>query len=123
MIIDTDIAEVAVEIEGKEYVLTQRTVDVVKKLDSHKDDSPEYRMWLYRLSLVLGDDAVATLFPMGDRENLDRMRMIYLGVMRAFNYHVDGEAGPDFMNTRLEPIADVINLIKTGKLPLIRREE
>lgn len=88
--IETDIKAVVVEIEGKEYPVAEKTVEVAEKLnDAARKCSgmPEYKLWLAELDVLLGKDAARELFVSGKKENIDRIHRIHSGVMRAFDYN------------------------------------
>lgn len=91
MTINTDIRDVIVEIDGAEYPVAEKTIDVAEKLEEankkHVGKSRQYELWLAHLRILLGAEAVKALFPGGKNENLDRMEAIYLGCMEAFNYN------------------------------------
>jgi hypothetical protein len=92
MVINPDIANIIVEIEGKEYPLAERTIDIQERLqDAEKrhHGKPLYQLWLAEMRILLGDAAVNELFRSGKNENLDRLQMIYNGVAKAFNHYSD----------------------------------
>lgn len=85
--IDTEIPEIIVEIEDREYKLAPRTVEVMDRIDAAEKEhvgKPLYRLWLAELEILLGRDACAELFTGGKGENVDRLQAIYAGVSRAF---------------------------------------
>lgn len=85
--INTEIAEVFVEIDGEEYPVAPKTVAVAEALyDVGKKQigKPEYKLWLAELDVLLGRDAVRQLFASGANENIDRIQRIHAGVVRAF---------------------------------------
>ena len=58
--IDTDVSEVIVEIEEKEYALAPRTVEVMEKLQEAERSNmgkPVYKLWLAELEILLGKEA------------------------------------------------------------------
>lgn len=90
--INTDVMQIYVEIDGEEYAVAPKTVDIADRLtDAARkcDGKPEYRLWLAELEVLLGKDAVKALFVSGGAENIDRIQMIHAGVCRAFNRHAD----------------------------------
>lgn len=91
MTINTDIRDVIVEIDGTEYPVAAKTIDVAEKLEEanrrYVGKAKQYELWLAHLRILLGADAVKEIFPGGKKENLDRMEAIYLGCMQAFNYN------------------------------------
>ena len=90
MRINTKIERVNVEIDGKTYEVAEKTVGIAEKLRDAAMSCygmPEYRLWLKEMEILLGADAVETLFPDGKDENIDRMERIHDGVISAFNYN------------------------------------
>ena len=90
MRIDTEIAEVTVEIEDNEYVLAPRTVELcdrLRALEKKYEGQALYRLWLAELELIMGKAALKQIFPNGGKENVDRIYAIYKGVARAFSYN------------------------------------
>ena len=91
MKIDTSIKTALVEIEGVEYPVAPKTVMTAQQLKRLADDAEghmaEYELWQAQLRVLLGDQAINSLFPRGEGENLDRMERIYEGVMAAFDYN------------------------------------
>lgn len=96
MRIDTSIAkqEISVEIEDKEYPVIEKTVEtgekilkIISKLNKATAIKPilNSTVWLEVLEVLLGKDAVKELFPKGDKENMDRMQLIYYGCLGAYN--------------------------------------
>ncbi|MDO4547542.1 MAG: hypothetical protein Q4D04_05565 [Clostridia bacterium] len=89
MRIDTTVKRVAVEIEGNLYEVEPKTVATAERLKqaehSAEGEKARYQLWLDQLGILLGKAAVKRLFPAGKNENLDRMELIYLGVMDAFD--------------------------------------
>lgn len=85
--IDTDIPEITVEIEDKEYPLAPRTVEIMDRLDAAEKEymgKPLYKLWMAELEILLGKEACRELFTAGKSENVDRLQAIYAGVSRAF---------------------------------------
>ena len=58
------------------------------------------------IEILLGADAVETLFPDGKDENLDRMERIHDGVLSAFDYNAN-KLREDRMRKQQEPIEAV----------------
>ena len=88
MRIDTNIAPVGVEIEGREYPLAPRTAALAEKLRRAEEAGlragrPHHRVEMEQLSLLLGRQAARELFPKGGGEDLDRLDAIYYGVLSA----------------------------------------
>ena len=120
--IDTEIPEVIVEIEDKEYTVAPRTVEIMDKLIEVGKDyagKPNYRLWLAELEILLGKKACKELFPDGKNENVDRLQMIYSGVVRAFQ-HTDEEISTltreremQAVATALAPVNELLRNIKT----------
>lgn len=110
MRIDTEVPEIIVEIEDKEYALAPRSVDVIERLEAAGQANagkPAYRLWLAELEIVLGKAACKELFPDGKAENVDRLQMIYTGVSRAFNRTADEIASSD-QERQLEAVATAL---------------
>ena len=90
--INTDIIGVIVEIEDKEYPVTEKTVETADKLAEAAKKcagQPEYKLWLAELEVLLGKNAVKELFNSGKKENIDRIQRIHAGVLRAFDHNAD----------------------------------
>jgi len=105
--IDTDIPEITVEIEDREYPLAPRTVDTVERLNAAERDmagKPFYRLWMAQLEVLLGKEACRELFGGGKAENLDRMQVIYDGVTGAFLYK-DNEIAQARREKNVEAVA------------------
>lgn len=88
MHIDTDIAPVRVEIEGREYPLAPRTARLMKTLKHIEETNlragkPHYAVEMEQLKLILGREAAWELFGAGGAEDLDRLDAIYYGVLAA----------------------------------------
>lgn len=138
MRIDTDVSEMIVEIDDKEYSVAPRTVAVMEKLTEAQranEGKPAFKLWKAELEILLGKAACKELFKDGQNENIDRMQMIYEGVASAF-LHNENEARNrrDFSRmeavaTALEPLNELLrNLSKvekktpeTGNIREIRR--
>lgn len=124
MVIDTDVKRIVVEIDGEEYELAPKTIEVSDRLveiEERCKGKPEYKMWQEELKLLLGDDAVAKIFKDGKRENLDRMKAIYLGVANAFNLQGD-EMDREYrenqfrnINGNIAPLNELLKLVKQTK--------
>lgn len=119
--INTEVENTVVEIDGKEYPLALRTVEVADKLfeiEAAYRNKPAYRMWLEELRVLMGDAAVNELFYSGKGENLDRVQMIYSGVARAFNHTADmiegnqRETQIQAVATALAPINELLRQVK-----------
>lgn len=120
--IDTDVSEVIVEIEDKEYPLAPRTVEVMEKLQEAERSNmgkPVYKLWLAELEILLGKDACRELFNSGRLENVDRVQMIYAGVARAFQHTEDSlaaasrEKDAEAVATALAPVNELLRLLRT----------
>lgn len=108
--IDTEIPEVIVEIEDKEYTVAPRTVEIMDKLIEVGKDyagKPNYRLWMAELEVLLGKKACHELFTGGKSENVDRLQMIYSGVVRAFQ-HTDEEISAQTRERAAESIATAL---------------
>ncbi len=141
MRIDTDIQNIIVEIDDVEYVLAEKTVAVAEKLqkietDAIKAKNAVYTVWMNQLEVLLGKQAMKALFPKGKGENLDRMEMIYAGVMEAFDHNGKERKSDKASETvdelsqvakQLKPLTDLLNAVankpETKNFPTIGREK
>ncbi|MDO5323438.1 MAG: hypothetical protein Q4G06_05415 [Clostridia bacterium] len=117
--IETKIDRVCVEIEGRVYVLAEKTIAVAEALRHVRRkyrDAPGYRLWLAELRILLDKRAMNKLFSYGDRENLDRMQRIHGGVLRAFEYNA-----AQMEEERLA--AALRQLCRAGEAPVISRSD
>ena len=90
--INTEIDSVIVEIEEKEYLVAEKTVETADKLTEAAKKcmgQPEYKLWLAELEVLIGKNAVRELFNNGKKENIDRIQRIHAGVLRAFEHNAD----------------------------------
>lgn len=88
--INTDMEQIAVEIDGEEYLVAAKTVGVADQLMAAQkkyEGKPVYQLWLGELEILLGRAAMKRLFSAGSNENIDRIQMIHAGVLRAFDHH------------------------------------
>lgn len=90
--INTEITSMSVEIEGDVYPVAPKTAAVADALVNAESlcaarKQPEYKLWLARLEVLLGKDAMRRLFVSGKAENIDRIERVYSGVMEAFEYN------------------------------------
>lgn len=137
MRIDTEIRPVIVEIDGKEYNVAPKTVELLEKLRGVEDAAVKaskmrHEMEMEQLELLLGRQAVRELFSAGKRENVDRVDAIYYGVLEAFDAssRERREARTDAMADEfsaiaeaLKPLAEMMALMRNapGKFPAIKR--
>ena len=137
MRIDTEIRPVIVEIDGKEYDVAPKTVELLEKLRGVEDAAVKagkmrHKMEMEQLELLLGRQAVRELFSSGKKENVDRVDAIYYGVLDAFDAssRERREARTDAMADEfravaeaLKPLAEMMALMRNapGKLPAIKR--
>lgn len=137
MRIDTEIRPVIVEIDGKEYNVAPKTVELLEKLRGVEDAAVKagrmrHEMEIEQLELLLGRQAVRELFSAGKKENVDRVDAIYYGVLEAFDAssRERREARTDAMADEfraiaetLKPLAEMMALMRNapGKLPAIKR--
>lgn len=119
--IDSETQNTIVEIDGKEYPLAPRTIEIADKLIEIEESyraKPAYRMWLEELRIMLGDAAYMELFHSGKAENIDRVQMIYYGVAKAFNRVADELKTDEFdesvraVATALSPINEMLKHLK-----------
>lgn len=137
MRIDTEIRPVIVEIDGKEYNVAPKTVELLEKLRGVEDAAVKagkmrHEMEMEQLELLLGRQAVRELFSAGKMENVDRVDAIYYGVLEAFDAssRERREARTDAMADEfraiaetLKPLAEMMALMRNapGKFPAIKR--
>ena len=128
MRIDTNIAPVGVEIEGREYPLAPRTAALAEKLRRAEQRAvrrgrPRHELELEHLELLLGRGAVRELFCQGGRENLDRLEAIYYGVLTALEApararreeHTQALAGEmKALAEAVRPLAELAALLRGG---------
>lgn len=119
--IDTEVPEIIVEIEDKEYVLAPRNVDVMEKLAEAERTNmgkPVYKLWLAELEIILGKEACRELFTAGRLENVDRLQMIYAGVAKAFQHTDDAvaaasrEKDTEAVATALAPLNELLRHLR-----------
>lgn len=121
MRIDTDIPEIIVEIDDKEYPVAARTVAVCEKLLAAEKaciGKPQYELWRQELEILLGKPACKELFTAGKAENVDRLQRIYAGVAAAFNHTADEITAEDqerkleALGTALTPLNELLRNIR-----------
>lgn len=124
MVIDTDVKRIVVEIDGEEYELAPKTIEISDELVEIEEKfkgKAEYRMWQAELKLLLGEEAMQKIFKDGKQENLDRMKAIYLGVAGAFNMQGDDmdreyrENQFRNINGNIAPLNELLKLVKQTK--------
>ena len=133
--IDTYVHAVAVEIDGQAYQVAAKTIETAEKLmDAGRrlEGQPEYKLWLAEMEILLGKEAVKTIFPNGKKENLDRMYRICCGVRDAFEYNAE-QVRSEKLEMEQEKISGLTELIKQiiaalqisenpGRTDIIRRK-
>ena len=110
MRIDTDIPEIIVEIDDKEYAVAARTVAVCEKLlaaEKANVGKPVYQLWLAELEILLGKAACKELFSAGKAENVDRIQRVYAGVAGAFNHNAE-EIEAERQTEKMEALAGAL---------------
>ena len=128
MNINTEIKEIIVTIDGVDYSVAEKTIDVADRLRRAEEQcagkSAQYELWLAQMRIMLGDDAVKALFPKGRAENIDRMENIYYGVLTAFDHNgaeLRDERSRDMMDeldkmaVKLKPLTEVLEKYPTVK--------
>lgn len=124
MTIDTEVKKIIVEIEGEEYELAEKTIetsDALVELEEKLKGKPLYRLWQAELKILLGDAAMKKLFKDGRKENIDRMKAIYLGVAEAFNMQSDEmdaeyrESKFENINSGIAPINELLKLVNKAR--------
>ena len=128
--INTEIDNVIVEIEDKEYPVTEKTVETADKLAEAAKKcagQPEYKLWLAELEVLLGKNAVKELFNSGKKENIDRIQRIHAGVLRAFDHNADAlqEEETARQQEALAPLTELLrqlaNVSRNEEKKVIRR--
>lgn len=112
--INTEIKEITVEIEDKEYAVAEKTVEVADQLITAQKKfagEPQYKLWMAELEILIGKPAVKELFTSGKRENIDRIQRIHSGVLRAFEYNSD-EIQDEQLSRQREQIASLTELFR-----------
>lgn len=109
MIIDTDARNVIVTIEGVDYPVrerTEETEELLREHDRRAASSTRYESDISLLEILLGKEAVKTLFPNGKKESLLRLHKIARGVIDAYEYEMN-EMDKAEMEKQLEQWEDV----------------
>lgn len=131
--IQTLVLPAAVEIEGAEYRVAERTVAVEEALRAAQkqlEGKPAHRLYLRELKILLGEAAVKQLFAAGRRENVDRLQQIHAGVCAAFERNavrVERERAARHaqqwsdLTAALAPIAAVLRQLERAEEQIIRR--
>ena len=128
--INTEIDNVIVEIEDKEYPVTEKTVETADKLAEAAKKcagQPEYKLWLAELEVLLGKNAMKELFNSGKKENIDRIQRIHAGVLRAFDHNADTLQEEETARQQevLAPLTELLrqlaNVSRTEEKKVIRR--
>lgn len=121
MRIDTDVPEIIVEIEDKEYPVAVRNVQTMEKLAEVERacvGKPNYKLWLAELEVLLGKPACRELFTSGKLENVDRVQKIYAGVAAAFQNTDDvlaeqkREKAAESIATALAPLNELLRHLR-----------
>lgn len=119
--IDTDVPEIIVEIEDRDYPLAPRTVEIMDRLaeaERANMGKPVYKLWLAELEILLGKEACRKLFNAGRLENVDRLQMIYAGVARAFQHTEEAvtaatrEKDAEAVATALAPLNEMLRHLR-----------
>lgn len=113
-VIETYIHDMNVEIDGKEYKVAPKTVEIAEKLSEAAKKcagQPEYKLWLAEMEIVLGREAVRAIFKDGRKENLDRMYRIYTGVWEAFEYNAE-EVNREKLERQQDALAGMTDTLK-----------
>ncbi len=85
--IDSKIDTLVIEYNGKEYPLVPKTVknaDAVIAWSKIKKKMPEYEQYLSYLKIVLGEKAVAEIFPAKDEINITLLRRFFLASVELY---------------------------------------
>ena len=121
MTIDTEVKRIVVEIEGEEYELAANTIetnDALMAAEEKLKGKALYKLWQAELKILLGEETMNKLFKDGKKENIDRMKAIYLGVADAFNMQSEDmdrqyrESKLDGINGKIAPMNELLKLMK-----------
>lgn len=99
--IDTEFSNGVVEIDGEEYEVAPRTIEVCDRLTDIEKKTPAvpgYKLWMAELEVLLGKSAMRKIFPHGSKESVDRIQAVFAGVAKAFNGNsdaIEAEAAAD----------------------------
>lgn len=91
MQIDTEERAVIVTIEGNDYPVRERTEEtdaLLRDHDRRAATASQYESDMNLCEILLGKDAVKTLFPLGKKESLLRLHKIARGVIDAYEYQM-----------------------------------
>lgn len=109
----SDISPIIVEIEGNEYPLAAKTVEVLDKLRAAQESCTgmmQHNLWLAELRVLLGSTAIEKLFVNGAKENVDRLQRIHAGVVNAFEHH-SMNTEKQIAETRMAMIDDLLRFL------------
>lgn len=140
MHIETQIRPVTVEIEGEDYRVYPKTVELLERMRRVEElavqgGRMQHEMEIEQLKLLLGKQAVRRLFGGGRKLNVDRVDAIYFGVLDAFDAHSRrlreerSEAlAAEFraLSDAIAPISEMTSLLRGGPeggIPAIPRPE
>lgn len=117
MNINTEIKDIIVTIDGTDYPVAEKTIEVAERLKKAEElyigKAVQYELWLAQLRIILGDEAVKAIFPKGRGENLDRMENIYYGVYDAFDHN-----GSEMRDERYRETMDELERVATKLKPI-----
>ena len=126
--INTTVIPAQVKIEGEIYDVAERTVTLLNKLmalGTQLNDRPLYEFHLAALREILGQDAFDHLFTAGDDENVDRIQLIYDGVMEEFTGNEKRiqaqqvQAATDQVRAVFNPINDMLRRVQALNVPQV----
>lgn len=134
-VINTEISDVIVEIEGEQYPVAPKTIataDALMTAAQKCKGQLEYKLWLAELEVLLGKEAVRKLFFAGKAENIDRLERIHAGVFAAFDENHNSltseqtQAAADLIATSLSPVNELLRRLQaldnSEKKPIIHRD-
>lgn len=126
--INTTVIPGQVKIEGEIYDVAERTAAILNRLmalGTQLNDRPLYEFQLAALREILGQDAYEHLFSAGDDENVDRIQLIYDGVMEEFTGNEKRiqaqqiQAATDQVRAVFNPINDMLRRVQAMNVPQV----
>ena len=126
--IDSDVQDVIVEIDDREYTLAERTIETFERLLSAEREylgKPGYQLWQAELEILLGKTAFREIFPDGKKTNLDRLQRIYVGVANAFNHVQEelDESRRERLASTIAPLTDMFRQLRAANASSAQRTE
>ena len=128
MIIDTQINEQIVTIDGEDYTVAPKTIAVAEKIERiDEQNTKAYEKWLAVMEVLIGREAVKKIFPNGKNENLDRIEDIYYKIVLAFDSNgsrlrqqrAESNEELDVVLSQVEKLKPYLEII--NKYPAVKR--